>query len=478
MKVEKVIASFNPIERNRLRKFIESPYFNPNSDITTLFDLIEFNVRNSVELSAEEYWKKTMLGKKFNSGLFRKNCSNILNLINQFLSVEAIVNDELSMLEQLEIQKHSLNRDELNSVSKPKYLSDFNEGYVLKTIDYVRLYTINKLRFEYSSDFKKRSRIEKSTNSFLDLQELDDSLVLFHSIEKLKLALLSNNLSKITAEALPPIIVSETLEQLQALVIRHPGNLLLQTFWKLYNLLVLSNQEFNYTEIIDILEQDKLSNSESRLIYEYLQNFFVREGNKIKDGYEQEHKIYEIGLKNGYLFNNGIIDPIDYSNIIFTACRISNYSWALNFAEDYKDRLSAEHRKTAYSFNKARIHWYNNDFEKVIETLRNVDYEDLTYNLNSKLMILTSFFELDEYDLVDSTIKSFKVFLRRRRNIPAIRKKAFYGFCEVLGHILKAEERMDSKRLVAAKTLIEHNRSIPNVEWLRQKITELENIIK
>ena len=77
----------------------------------------------------------------------------------------------------------------------------------------------------------------------------------------------------------------------------------------------------------------------------------------------------------------------------------------------------------------------------------------------------------------DRFIKAFKVFLRRKRNIPKRRKDAFYGFTTVIGDLTKARERNDYKRIIKAREELANNASIPNQDWLNEKIEELEAII-
>jgi hypothetical protein len=172
-----------------------------------------------------------------------------------------------------------------------------------------------------------------------------------------------------------------------------------------------------------------------------------------------------------------INNPTEYRNIAATACQIKEFDWALEFVEKYKTELPIDLQESAYSFTKARIYGNMKNWDAVLSTLRNVEYEDIGYNLNSKLFMIMAYLELDEYDALDSFIKSFKVFLRRRRNIPVARKNAFYGFTTVVDHIMKAAERRDKKRIAKAYEEIESNKAIPNQDWLKEKISEIEQIL-
>jgi hypothetical protein len=65
------------------------------------------------------------------------------------------------------------------------------------------------------------------------------------------------------------------------------------------------------------------------------------------------------------------------------------------------------------------------EFDKVIELLREVEYEDFTYNLNSKVMLLFTYYEMDEIEPLYSLFESFRVYLNRHKAIPEQRKNNY-----------------------------------------------------
>ncbi|MEL6123753.1 MAG: hypothetical protein AAFR14_08525, partial [Bacteroidota bacterium] len=94
------------------------------------------------------------------------------------------------------------------------------------------------------------------------------------------------------------------------------------------------------------------------------------------------------------------------------------------------------------------------------------------------LMLMTSFFQMGEYDFVISTIRAFKVFLRRKKSISVARKKNFVGHCDVLYQIVLAIENRDKKRLHKAREILSMIPSIPNSGWLKGRIKFAEDTIR
>ncbi|MEL6390082.1 MAG: hypothetical protein AAFQ02_07950, partial [Bacteroidota bacterium] len=210
---------------------------------------------------------------------------------------------------------------------------------------------------------------------------------------------------------------------------------------------------------------------------ESLLSVFIFHTNRGDSSYDQlNYKLHRIGVDKGLY--DGAIEPTFYRNIVYLAYKAGEYDWALNFAKDYKTKLPEHEQSTAYSFNIARIYINMGDYGKVVETLRDVEYKDITYNLNSKLMLMTSFFQMGEYDFVISTIRAFKVFLRRKKSISVARKKNFVGHCDVLYQIVLAIENRDKKRLHKAREILSMIPSIPNSGWLKGRIKFAEDTIR
>jgi len=87
-KLLSIIGSFSKVELNRLTKFVNSPYFNINVDITNLFTKIISKFDKKLEFTKEELWKAISQNEEFESIRLRKISSDLLKLVEQFLSQE------------------------------------------------------------------------------------------------------------------------------------------------------------------------------------------------------------------------------------------------------------------------------------------------------------------------------------------------------------------------------------------------------
>ena len=90
-KLYTILATFKKIQQNRLRKYVDSPYFNANEKLILLFDSLTEHI-NAVKkkvLTKELVWQ-SVEGQNisFNDARFRKHCSDLLRLIEYYLAQE------------------------------------------------------------------------------------------------------------------------------------------------------------------------------------------------------------------------------------------------------------------------------------------------------------------------------------------------------------------------------------------------------
>jgi hypothetical protein len=108
-----------------------------------------------------------------------------------------------------------------------------------------------------------------------------------------------------------------------------------------------------------------------------------------------------------------------------------------------------------------------------LATLRNIEYEDIGYNLISKAMLTITYNELAEFDTLDSLLESFRVFLNRHKNIPQQTRKIYLNLIKYtrLMTRLAPTDKAGVTALIEEITLEKAN--IVNHEWLLEKLAIL-----
>jgi hypothetical protein len=109
----------------------------------------------------------------------------------------------------------------------------------------------------------------------------------------------------------------------------------------------------------------------------------------------------------------------------------------------------------------------------VLALLRNIEYEDIGYNLISKAMLTITYYELEEYDTLDSLLESFRVFLNRHKNIPTQTRKIYLNLIKYTRRLMRLAPIDKPAIALLREEIISEKANTVNHEWLLEKLTEL-----
>jgi hypothetical protein len=215
-------------------------------------------------------------------------------------------------------------------------------------------------------------------------------------------------------------------------------------------------------------------NSEAYSMYSYAMNYCIRKTNRGASNFLHElFDLYKELLEKELIYINNMLSPWDFKNIIVTALRLGNYKWAEKFIHDYSFKLPETSRDNAVTYNLAQVYFYQKLHDKVISLLQEVEYEDMTYNLGSKSMLIATYYETDEIEPLYHLFESFRTYLNRHKDIPANRRKNY-------GNLIKYTKKLtrirpgDNAALKKLKEEVENTKNIASINWLKEKIAELE----
>jgi len=135
--------------------------------------------------------------------------------------------------------------------------------------------------------------------------------------------------------------------------------------------------------------------------------------------------------------------------------------------------LDDKYRDNAVAFNFARLYFFKREFDKVIEYLRDVEFDDVVYELSSKTILIKTYYELDEIAPLFSLLDSFNVFLNRhKRTIPDNRRKNYKLLIKYVKKLLNSSY-LDKRGLKKVKKEIEEASNFPDKKWVMEKVDEL-----
>jgi hypothetical protein len=90
-KLYSILSKTDKYEQNRLKKFIQSPYFNKNETLIALFEIVmkHIEAEKGEDFDREQVWVALhSTEKKYDDVRLRKHFSDLLDLVEQFLAQE------------------------------------------------------------------------------------------------------------------------------------------------------------------------------------------------------------------------------------------------------------------------------------------------------------------------------------------------------------------------------------------------------
>lgn len=475
-KLLSLLQTFSRYELNRFRKFLLSPYFNDQDDVTRLFDLVDDALRKGSDavsrLNKKTTWKKLYPKTAFNDGHLRRISSDLTLLAQRFLVEEARQKDPLA--EALELQK-VLEKPELH-----KHLAT-TERQIQRLLEQTEKKSTGFYLAEFRRNwniFTRASKVVATTGYTEKLTTADFYLECFYLAQKLKLyiAWLLYRGFRVTEREVP--VIPGFWDYLKDE--RFAAIPLIRIYSKVIVSFTESEQEAHFDDLLSDLHHNaaELTDADLRECYYMAQNYCALKINQGKNAYY--YKVFEIFktmVEHNLLLEDGQLPEAVFKNIITASLGVQEFEWTEQFIRQYADFLPARIRENARRFNLAYLYFHQKQYEKVIEHLRDVELNDIVYALGAKSILVRTYYELGEYMALDSLIDSFKIYLRRNMVISKNLKREYNNYLNIIKK-LAGLTASDKKAIADLRTrVMETSYNMPK-NWLLRKISEIEGTEK
>ncbi|MEM7040176.1 MAG: hypothetical protein AAF570_24625 [Bacteroidota bacterium] len=105
--------------------------------------------------------------------------------------------------------------------------------------------------------------------------------------------------------------------------------------------------------------------------------------------------------------------------------------------------------------------------------LREVEFTDVYYHLDSKALLLKTYFELRDWEPLESLIEAFRIYLRRNKMISDYQRKVYLNFLKFAKKLYRYHHRRGPSIPVILADM-ETTREIADLRWLRQKAEAMD----
>lgn len=458
-------------EFSLLKKFIDSSYFNNKKEIKRLLEYFLKLLKNddSVELSNEAVFKFTFPKTDFDLEKLRRLTSELNILIQKFLVNQELKNNQ-TLEKKLLIQ--SLGKRNLNKMfvdESKKLIHQLNKS---KTQD------INSLLDSYAVSqelYFSPTKINDSNNMsyLIDAQKKLDT---FYLLSKLKLSCEAVGRNNTYTSTFDIPLFKEILS--------------LSKEWdnknELFNLYLLVLQNIRNKDDETAFENlknhflqnvNQLSKKEGHALFLLILNI---NGNMINygktDGIKVQLDLYKKGLQHNILFNNNIITPESFTNIIVLGIQQKEYTWTENFIKNYSKYLPKTVYEQCVTFSKGYLAYGKKDYEEAIRNLWNCKFNELQFDIRTKSIfvraVVEQFFEIpDKFEFCIGQIQTIEKYIRRRKDLVDTKSKAYLNFIKLTKKMvmLKRNEKLSIAQIGKLREKI-NGEHIIGKAWFNEKL--------
>lgn len=466
-KIFKLLDVLSHPERQRFLEFLKSPYFNQNDALVKSFVALLPSLQKTkpIEQNEQQIWKQIYPGKKYDKARFHRVCSDLLKEAERFMAYFKFAqNKSLQNVYTLQSLNEKRAMEHL-----PHYMNftyNQHKKNELKDGDYHYIqYLIEDQKSRFGVNINKRGGHDN--NSMEAIKQLD----IFYIAQKLQYynALLHyKTISSVSGEI---YFIDEIISQIKKGTFDDYN--LIKIRYTIYNTLIDVENEKHFEELKKLitLHSSSLTNEIIKEMYLFAIQYCIKRLNSgVQKYYSELFELYKSALGLGVLLNSNEISPYEFKNIITIGLRIGKFDWVENFIINYKNQLPKEHQENAFTFNMARVYFFRKEYDKVLSLLQKVEYDDVFYLLDSKHILIKTFYELNEIESLTALIESFNMLIRRKKIVSDDYRLKYSRFISFVKKMVNIGEKAKIEKL---KAELENSKDTPDIIWLNEKIQEL-----
>ncbi|MEO8149549.1 MAG: hypothetical protein ABI723_18055 [Bacteroidia bacterium] len=461
-KLHTLISSFNKFETNAFEKYLVSPYFNVDAKLQRFFPVLLKFSSTDIPYTKNDVYKKCFAKQRYDDKEMRYLISSLSKHLENFIALRKFSND--SLLFNSTLAKELSKRD-----CEKAYQFVFTE---LKNDD-----AIKDASFFYYQFLAEENHLtylsQKQTRKFhFSLDAVLHNLETFYLSKKLQLACDVTNLKNVIQgetelhliDELKSLAASKSFVDVPAVKI----------YLNILNTLTEPQNEkhFETLRIILLKYGEQFKPADLKDMYQYLKNYCVKKLNEGDASYTK--KLFEIHkniLANKRIMNHDWLSEWEYKNIVTISLRLNEKKWCRDFINKYISYLKPGARTNALTYNLAYWYYYDNDYKQTLKQLQKVEFTDVFYQLDARVLQLKIYFETDDYETLFYHVSAFRIFLKRNKSISEYQRTIYRNLVKFTAKLARAG--VSKIKLKKVSTELASINQVADKKWLEQKLEEL-----
>ena len=405
---------------------------------------------------------KRVFGGSFNDTKMRNTAFQLSSQLEQFIIHNRTNTDTFHSRYELLLHYQERNESKLFETQLKELKKDLANTTIRNSTFFYRQFLIDSAFNKYLKSKQKRT-IEPN------IQNVSDNLDLYYIIHKLSVYCEALNYQNIIKAEYEIGFIDELLSQIRN------GKMQDVPAVKLYYTALLtltqSENEQNFYDLKSYLQtfQGIFDEEDINDINTLARNFCIKRINKGDKKFTRDlFDLYQLELQ--YISPDGSteLSPVTYKNIVTLALNLNETEWTYDFINKYTGYLPEQHRDPNYTYNTARYYFLKKKYGEVISLLSTVEYSDLFMMLSVKILLIKTYYELNESAALESLVQSFKQLLKNKTALGYHRQNYlnFIKFSEKLFKVIRSEKeeiKQLKEEIIKCKALVEKEWFLTNL---------------
>lgn len=458
-----VCRSLSNSETRELKKFIKSPFFNQREDVVLLFDYIQSALKSGKEKAMDKKaaFRQVFGDMEYQDSLIRYAMSFLLQLIRQYLTYKESVSDPV---QEKTLMVRALRNRRLDGLFEKEWteIRAFHDSNIQRNIHHHYFnYLLHQEHYEHASLHQR--------SGDLQLQEMTNELTIYYVANLLRWSCVTLTLQHLSSRNYELPLLAPVLHLVESG--KWADVPAISIYYASYKALSEPDNDAHFKVVKENIRRYRtlFTEKEIRDIYLMAINYCIQRHNRGASTYMNElFELYQYGLSQKILFENGYLSRFTYKNAATTGLWLKEFDWVDSFLKEYKAYLHPGERENTYLYNLALFYFRQPDYDKAMELLQKVEFKDVFYNLDGRRMLLRIYYELNEYDALNSLLDSFSIYIRRQKGLGSHRDNYLnlIRFIRKLQH-LNARDAEAKQALIAE---IQQTTALAERRWLLQQL--------
>jgi len=157
--------------------------------------------------------------------------------------------------------------------------------------------------------------------------------------------------------------------------------------------------------------------------------------------------------------------------IVQLGLKLKKYKWTLEFINKFKNKLPTDRRKNMFHYASAMYFFHTGRHGESMIHSQKVEFDHFLFKLDLRDLMLMTYFEMRAFESALSHIDTYKHFLSNDKALSPAEKKRHRNFIDIVQKLVEYIHEPDEFILMKIENI--RKGEFSNKEWISEKVDEL-----